>query len=244
MKITLLSLLLVPSLALAGVAPQSGHGNVAHHHLARMKAVKAHPVSPNIPRSEKFGPGKSRRCAAITASISSASVSSTSVHAEQTHHTTTTTTHLKPKPTTTTTQKPKPTQKDEDDDTKDDDNKGDDDKDDDNGSSGDGKTYTGDATFYETGLNACGTVDKPTDMIAAIAWQNFDSYPGANGNSNENPICGKQVEACWQDNCVTVRIHDRCGGCQANDLDFSPAAFKKLADLDLGRLKGMKWRYI
>ncbi|KAG9045284.1 hypothetical protein FS837_006549, partial [Tulasnella sp. UAMH 9824] len=179
MKVTLLGLLLVPSLVLAGIAPQNGHGNVAHHHLARMKAVKAHPVSPNTPRSEK-GPAKSRRCAAITASISSASVSSTSVHAEQMHHTTTTTTttHQRSKPTTTsTTQKPKPTQKDEDGGTKDDDNKGDGNKDDENGSSGDGKTYTGDATFYETGLNACGTVDKPTDMIAAIAWQNFDSYP-------------------------------------------------------------------
>lgn len=145
MKLTLLSLLLLPSLVLAGAVPQSGHGNVAHHHLARMKAVKAHPISPNTPRSGK-GPAKSRRCAAITASISSASISSTSVHAEQTHYTTTTT-HQKPKPTTTTTQKPKPTQKDEGDDTKGDDNKGDDDKDDDNGSSGDGKTYTGDATL-------------------------------------------------------------------------------------------------
>ncbi|KAG8910554.1 hypothetical protein FRC01_006266 [Tulasnella sp. 417] len=202
-----------------------------------MKAVKAHPVSPYTPRSKKES-AKSHRCAARAASISSAS--STSVH----HTTTTTTTTHKPKPTTTTTHKPKPTQNDEVEDTKDDDNKGDDNKDDDKGSSGDGKTFIGDATFYKVGLNACGTVDKPTDMIAAIASQNFDSYPGATGNPNKNPICGKQVEACWEGNCVTVRLRDRCDGCQENDLDFSPSAFQKLADLELGRLKGMKWRYV
>ncbi|KIO28550.1 hypothetical protein M407DRAFT_71677, partial [Tulasnella calospora MUT 4182] len=90
---------------------------------------------------------------------------------------------------------------------------------------------------------ACGTVDKSTDMITAIASQNFDSYPGANENSNENPICGKQVEACRHGNCVTVRLRDRCGGCKRNDLDFLLSAFMKLADLDVGRLEGMEWHY-
>ncbi|KAG8910553.1 hypothetical protein FRC01_006265 [Tulasnella sp. 417] len=229
MKVTILCLLLVPSLVLASVTPQIRQGNLAR--LARIKAVMAHPALSYTPRSKKE-PAKSHRCAARAASISSASVSSTIVHAE--HHTT----------TTTTPQKPKPTQKDEVEDTKGDDNKGDDNKDDDKGSSGEGKIFIGEATFYKVGLNACGTVDKPTDMIAAIASQNFDNYPGANGNPNENPICGKQVEACWEGNCVTVRLRDRCDGCRENDLDFSPSAFQKLADLELGRLKGMKWHYV
>ncbi|KIO28548.1 hypothetical protein M407DRAFT_71648 [Tulasnella calospora MUT 4182] len=184
-----------------------------------MNRGNAHHVSPYT-RHTKRGPAKSRRCAAIASSLSIASVSSTSILAKQTHHTT----------TTTTTKKPKPTQKD-------------DSKDDEKGSSSGGDIHTGDATVYGAGLNACGTVDKTTDMIAAIAHENFDNYPGANGNSNDNPICGKRVEACWQGNCVQVAIHDRCGGCSKDDLDFSPGAFKKLHPNN-GRLHGMTWRYL
>ena len=32
-------------------------------------------------------------------------------------------------------------------------------------------------------------------MIAAISEQAFDGYPGATGNPNNNPICGKKVKA-------------------------------------------------
>ncbi|KAF9510443.1 hypothetical protein BS47DRAFT_68472 [Hydnum rufescens UP504] len=41
----------------------------------------------------------------------------------------------------------------------------------------------------------------------------------------------------WMLVSVTVRIVDRCAGCQGKfDLDFSPAAFNALADPNLGRI--------
>ncbi|KAG8945784.1 hypothetical protein FRC04_000550 [Tulasnella sp. 424] len=216
MKAVFLALLFAPFLVLAAPSFQNGHAHAVRHRAGLSGPNDAHLVSPYTPHAKR-GPAKSRHCKARIASISLASVSSKSVHA---HHTTTTTTH-----------KPKPTEKD------------DDDKSDDKSSSGDSGTHTGDATVYGAGLNACGTVDKKTDMIAAIGHESFDNYPGANGNSNDNPICGKRVEACWHGNCVQVAIHDRCAGCEKDDLDFSPSAFQLLHPNN-GRLHGMTWRYL
>ncbi|KIO28551.1 hypothetical protein M407DRAFT_71654 [Tulasnella calospora MUT 4182] len=241
MKLSVLALFAAPALVLGALAPQDGPAAVARHHHNVARGVKAHPASHY---KGKRGPAKARRCAAQTASLSSASVSSTSVLAEKTTTTTkkeepTTTTTKKETTTqrttttthhTTTTAKPKPTA--------DSNNDGGD------NNSGSGTTYTGDATFYSTGLNACGTYDSDSDYIAAVAHENFDSFPGANGNSNQNPICNKKVKACYKGNCVTVRITDRCGGCNWGALDFSPSAFKQLADPDLGRLHGMTWNFI
>jgi hypothetical protein len=233
MKVSIIALFAAPALVLGALAPQSGPAAVAHHHQNIARGIKAHPAS----HYAKRGPAKARRCAAKTASLSIASVSSTSVLAKETTTTTKkadpTTTTKKPDPTTTTkkpdpttTPKPKPT------------------ADSNNNDSGSGQTYTGDATFYATGLNACGTVDQDSDYIAALAHGAFDSYPGANGNPNENPICNKKVRACYEGNCVTVRITDRCGGCVGDALDFSPSAFKQLASPDLGRVHGMTWQYV
>lgn len=121
------------------------------------------------------------------------------------------------------------------------------------------------ATFYATGLGACGITNTDTDFIAAVSHTFFDSYHGYNGaNPNNNPLCGRKVTA----NCtfsllslpyisshtsqflldkgkkVTVAITDRCEGCAEFDLDFSPKAFTKLADQSLGRLKGMTWSFV
>ena len=42
---------------------------------------------------------------------------------------------------------------------------------------------------------------------------------------------------------MTVKAVDRCVGCAEYDLDFSPAAFKKLASESVGRLKDVKWSF-
>lgn len=58
---------------------------------------------------------------------------------------------------------------------------------------GDGP-YTGDGTFYETGLGACGITNVDSDFIAAVGYQFFDNYPGATANPNEcvSFICSPQ----------------------------------------------------
>ncbi|KAF7293353.1 Barwin-like endoglucanase [Mycena kentingensis (nom. inval.)] len=104
--------------------------------------------------------------------------------------------------------------------------------------------YTGDGTFYAAGLGACGITNTDADLIAAVGYQTFDSYPGATGNPNSNPICGKEVVATYQGKSVTVKITDRCAGCAgAADLDFTPTAFNMLADASVGRISGMTWKF-
>ncbi|XP_006454400.1 hypothetical protein AGABI2DRAFT_140389 [Agaricus bisporus var. bisporus H97] len=57
---------------------------------------------------------------------------------------------------------------------------------------------TGDATFYATGLGACGIVNKDTDFIAAASKDLFDAFPGYNGaNPNKNPMCNRRVSATY-----------------------------------------------
>ncbi|KAJ2998644.1 hypothetical protein NUW54_g7013 [Trametes sanguinea] len=55
------------------------------------------------------------------------------------------------------------------------------------------------ATFYEAGLGACGITNSDADMIVAIDAQTFDSFPGATGNPNTNPICNKKITATTTD---------------------------------------------
>jgi len=106
------------------------------------------------------------------------------------------------------------------------------------------EVFTGDATFFEPGLGACGQTDGPNDLIAAASHALFDSFPGATANPNNNPICGRSVTATANGRSVTVRIVDRCAGCSGEgDLDFSPGAFGQLADLSVGRIHGMTWKF-
>jgi len=104
---------------------------------------------------------------------------------------------------------------------------------------------TGEGTYYDTGLGACGIYNKDTDYIAAMSQLLFDAYPGYNGvNPNKNPLCNKKVKATYKGKSVTVTITDRCVGCKQTDLDFSPTAFSQLADFGVGRLEGMTWEWV
>ncbi|KAG2044768.1 RlpA-like double-psi beta-barrel-protein domain-containing protein-containing protein [Suillus americanus] len=95
----------------------------------------------------------------------------------------------------------------------------------------------GQGTYYSTGLGACGITNKDSDYIAAVSHLLFDSYPNYDGvNPNTNPVCNQQVTATYQGKSVTVKITDRCTGCDIKDLDFSPSAFSQLADESLGRI--------
>lgn len=113
------------------------------------------------------------------------------------------------------------------------------------GGSSSGTTYTGDATFYATGLGACGITNADTDYICAVSHLLFDGFDGyTGGDPNNNPVCNKKIKATYQGKSVTVTVTDRCVGCAMYDLDFAPSAFDQLADEALGRLKGMTWEWI
>ncbi|CAE7070504.1 unnamed protein product [Rhizoctonia solani] len=116
--------------------------------------------------------------------------------------------------------------------------------DDDSGSSS-GDTYTGQGTYYGTGLGSCGITSKDTDYIVAVSQLLYDGFEGfTGGNPNNNPICNKKIKATYQGKSVTVTVVDRCVGCALRDLDFSPSAFDQLADQSLGRLSGVSWVFV
>jgi hypothetical protein len=111
-------------------------------------------------------------------------------------------------------------------------------------SGGSGEVFSGDGTFYATGLGSCGITNSDTDFIAAVSHLLYDSWPGYNGvNPNNNPICGKKATAHYQGKQVTITVTDRCTGCALHDLDFSPTAFDQIADPSVGRIHGMTWSW-
>jgi len=207
----------------------------AHHALAARVASTGPLVNIDLPVVIPLKRSINRRCK--TRSSTSKAASSTTVvgniGADPTTSKVTTTTEASPThndATKTTTTKSTPTSK----------------------SSTDGSnlpsymtgTQSGEGTYYGTGLGACGITNSDTDYIAAVSHLLFDTYPGYKvGNPNNNPLCGRKVTATYQGKSVTVAITDRCVGCRITDLDFSPTAFKQIADQALGRLYGVKWTW-
>ncbi|KAF9026048.1 hypothetical protein BDZ89DRAFT_1135074 [Hymenopellis radicata] len=116
--------------------------------------------------------------------------------------------------------------------------------------------HVGQATWFNASLGACGITNTDEDMIAAVTMGIYDAYPGATANSNDNPICKRFIQASYTDaetgqvNKVKVRVTDRCASvpdCQppfTYNVDFTPAAFQKLAPLSLGRLDNLHWEFV
>ncbi|KZV77453.1 hypothetical protein PENSPDRAFT_746604 [Peniophora sp. CONT] len=100
-------------------------------------------------------------------------------------------------------------------------------------------TNSGDGTYYETGLGACGWTNTDTDYIVAVS----KDLASATDNTNSNPVCGQKITASYNGNSVTVEVVDRCEGCDLTSLDFSPSAFTQLADQSVGLLEGMTWTW-
>ncbi|KAL0579486.1 hypothetical protein V5O48_002528 [Marasmius crinis-equi] len=94
--------------------------------------------------------------------------------------------------------------------------------------------FNGDATWYQPngGFGACGQKLQNSDMIVALPRGQY-----ANGGK-----CGKHITVHYKNKSVNVKVADLCPGCGPNDVDLSEGAFKKLAGLDVGRIK-VTWDY-
>lgn len=103
-------------------------------------------------------------------------------------------------------------------------------------------TFHGDGTYYNPYVGACGWTNTDDDLIVAISQQRYNKEI-VNGNSNNNPLCGKKLRVSYEGKSVDVKIVDSCPGCSENSLDLSPAAFSKIADKDLGRIK-IDWEFL
>ena len=101
--------------------------------------------------------------------------------------------------------------------------------------------YNGDASFYNVGFGACGKTNDNTQLVAAISKAVFDSVPSASTISNK--FCGKKAKIINGKKSVVVTVVDRCATCGKEDIALSPAAFKKIASMDAGKVP-VKWKLI
>ncbi|KAB8078839.1 RlpA-like double-psi beta-barrel-protein domain-containing protein-containing protein [Aspergillus leporis] len=105
-----------------------------------------------------------------------------------------------------------------------------------------GHLYTGDLTYYDPGLGSCGITSSSNDLVCAVSHDLFDAA-STGSNPNANPLCGLKIRLKRGGSSVDVKVVDRCVGCAVKDLDVSPAVFKKLADMDLGRVT-VEWAWL
>jgi expansin (peptidoglycan-binding protein) len=96
--------------------------------------------------------------------------------------------------------------------------------------------HTGQATYYNEadGSGNCSFDPTPSDLM--IGAMNHTDYASA-------ALCGAFVEVTGPKGVVNVRIVDRCPECPAGNIDLSPQAFAKIADLVAGRVP-ITWRII
>jgi hypothetical protein len=105
--------------------------------------------------------------------------------------------------------------------------------------------YTGELTYYDPGLGACGWKNSSTERVCAVSHLVFDAV-GTGTDPNQNILCGKKVRITREgkkNGTVEAVVVDRCEGCQGRDLDLSPALFGELAEKDEGRVEG-KWDWL
>jgi expansin (peptidoglycan-binding protein) len=108
----------------------------------------------------------------------------------------------------------------------------------DGGSAGacvDPQERSGEATYYDAdGSGNCSFDPSPDDLM--VAAMNEADYAGSDA-------CGACAAVDGPSGQVVVRIVDRCPGCPAGDIDLSPQAFERVAELSAGRVP-ITWRHV
>ena len=108
------------------------------------------------------------------------------------------------------------------------------------GSSGEcssGSACTGDITYYDTGMGACGwTNDGNSENVVAL------SHLLMGEKSNGNPYCGKSITVKYKGKTVIAKVVDKCMGCEIHAIDLSNIAFESLADKGVGRTQA-EWYF-
>ncbi|KAI1381056.1 hypothetical protein F4677DRAFT_210238 [Hypoxylon crocopeplum] len=107
-----------------------------------------------------------------------------------------------------------------------------------------GETFSGEITYYNAALGACGYPDvgkDDTTNIVAIPkefWDNISTATSYGLNQPAHPLCDKTITITSPDGkTTTATIRDRCGGCSGHAIDVTPHTFNELfGSLDGGRL--------
>ncbi|RKP37037.1 RlpA-like double-psi beta-barrel-protein domain-containing protein-containing protein, partial [Dimargaris cristalligena] len=94
-------------------------------------------------------------------------------------------------------------------------------------------SYSGQATWYKPGLGACQNTHGEGELVAAINLRQW----------NKDVVCGTCVQIKgFLGGTVKVKIVDLCPECNHGSLDLSPAAFKHISLLTVGRLP-IEWTW-
>src|SRR5262249_46831759 len=104
------------------------------------------------------------------------------------------------------------------------------------GCSTDTSTHQGNATYYTfaNGSGNCMFPATPNDLM--VGAMNHTDYAGS-------AACGGCVHLQGPNGAITIRIVDQCPECPAGNVDLSPDAFSKIADLSAGRVP-ISWSYV
>lgn len=105
-----------------------------------------------------------------------------------------------------------------------------------------GGPYTGDLTYYDPALGACGFTNSGSDSICAVSHIIFDAV-SVSSNPNANPLCGKKIRVRRDGKSVDLTVVDRCTGCKPTDIDTTRSVFADMADIDEGRVT-MDWSWL
>ncbi|MEP7190290.1 MAG: expansin EXLX1 family cellulose-binding protein [Roseiflexaceae bacterium] len=102
--------------------------------------------------------------------------------------------------------------------------------------SGGGAQRTGEATYYNEADGGGNCSFDPTPQDLMVGAMNKTDYANS-------AICGAYVELSGPNGTITIRIVDQCPECPAGNIDLSPSAFAKIAELIKGRVP-ISWRII
>ncbi|KAL1405503.1 hypothetical protein Q8F55_009139 [Vanrija albida] len=87
------------------------------------------------------------------------------------------------------------------------------------------KRFSGDATYYEVGLGACGHTNSGTEYVVAM---NAAQYAGGS-------LCGQTVTISANGRSAQATVVDLCPGCAFGALDLSESLFTFFNPTSVGR---------
>lgn len=100
----------------------------------------------------------------------------------------------------------------------------------------------GHATYYATGLGACGWINFDSEYIVALPVGILDRLGGT--VSNGSVVCSKKIKIANSSGTIVITtVADRCTSCADDHLDLSPSAFSALGNKDNGVIK-ISWGWI
>ncbi|KAH7339091.1 RlpA-like double-psi beta-barrel-protein domain-containing protein-containing protein [Rhizoctonia solani] len=87
-------------------------------------------------------------------------------------------------------------------------------------------TRSGDATYFDAGLGACGGTNGNWEYVVAL------NVPQWNGGAN----CWRGITIQAYGKQINAAIVDQCPGCGYGSLDLTPSLFQAFTSLDVGRV--------